>query len=153
MTFVDLEFHKSKGFLLSTASSNGGLGKYVSYGLKGFFLPDKRTLAIMTKIVEEPAGRVYPDGSISKPITVQDRSRLNAGSAISKEIMKKAGAKKFGVSYISGAHPGGTAAIGEIVDKDLQTKISGLFIADGSVLPVAQGFPNTHDSGSGQASG
>ena len=141
MTFVDLEFQKSKGFLLSTAASNGGMEKYISYGFNGFFLPDKRTIAMMTKIADEPAGRVYPDGSISKKVTAQDWTRLNAGSAISKEIMKKAGAKKFGVSYVSGAHPGGTAAIGEIVDKDLQTKVDGLFVADGSVLPKAPGLP------------
>ncbi len=141
MTFVDLEFHKSQGFLLSTAAINGGIGKYTIYGFMGFTLPDKRTLAMMTKITDEPAGRVYPDGSISKPLTAQDRSRLKAGSAISKEIMGKAGARKFGVSYVSGAHPGGTAAIGDIVDSDLQTKIDGLFVADGSVLPVAPGLP------------
>jgi len=141
MTFVDLEFHKSKGFLLSTAAKNGGIMKFITYGLKGLFAPDKKTIAMMTKITDEPVGRVFPDGSISKPLTDQDRSRLKEGSNISKDIMKKAGAKRFGVSYVMGAHPGGTAAIGNIVDKNLQTKIEGLFVADASVLPVAPGLP------------
>jgi choline dehydrogenase-like flavoprotein len=141
MTFVDLDFHRDKGFLLSTAAFNGGMGKYTIYGLRGFFLPDKRMLSMMTKITDEPAGRVYPDGSISKPLTRQDRARLKEGSQMCKEIMAKAGAKKFGVSLVSGAHPGGTAALGKIVDKDLQTKIGGLFVADASVLPVTPGLP------------
>jgi choline dehydrogenase-like flavoprotein len=141
MTFVDLEFHKSRGFLLSTAAKNGGMMKYITYGLKGMFAPDNRTLAMMTKITDEAAGQVFPDGSISKPLTVQDRSRLKEGSDISKEIMAKAGAKRFGVSSVMGAHPGGTAAIGTVVDKNLQTKIDNLFVADASVLPVAPGLP------------
>ncbi len=141
MTFVDLEFHRDKGFLLSTAAFNGGLGKYMIYSLKGFFLPDKRTLSMMTKITDETAGRVYPDGTVSKPLTRQDQIRLQAGSAACKEILRKAGAKHFGVSLVHGAHPGGTAAIGTIVDQDLQTRIDGLFVADASVLPVSPGLP------------
>jgi len=154
MTFVDLEFHQSQGFLLSTAAFNGGMGKYISYGIKGFFLPDKHTLSMMTKITDEAAGRVYADGTISKPLTAQDRTRLKAGSAVCKEIIHKAGAKKFGVSMVQGAHPGGTAAIGTVVDKNLQTKIDGLFVADASVLPTAPGLPpNIDDRGPGETPG
>ena len=40
-----------------------------------------------------------------------------------------------------GAHPGGTAALGEIVDDNLETIISGLFVADASVFPEAPGGP------------
>ena len=42
---------------------------------------------------------------------------------------------------IRGAHPGGTAAIGKVVDKNLETCIKGLFIADASVIPQAPGRP------------
>ncbi len=42
---------------------------------------------------------------------------------------------------IRGAHPGGTAAIGKVVDKNLETSIKGLFIADASVIPQAPGRP------------
>jgi len=45
------------------------------------------------------------------------------------------------VSKVAGGHPGGTAAIGEIVDKDLQTEVNNLFACDASVLPTAPGLP------------
>lgn len=45
------------------------------------------------------------------------------------------------MSKVQDAHPGGTAAIGTVVDRDLQTKIDGLFVCDASVLPVTPGFP------------
>ncbi len=45
------------------------------------------------------------------------------------------------VSKVQGAHPGGTAAIGEVVDQNLETKVSGLFVCDASVLPIAPGLP------------
>ncbi|HXZ29619.1 MAG TPA: GMC oxidoreductase [Dehalococcoidia bacterium] len=38
-------------------------------------------------------------------------------------------------------HPGGTAAIGKVVDKDFQTKVDGLFVCDASILPVTPGLP------------
>jgi choline dehydrogenase-like flavoprotein len=40
-----------------------------------------------------------------------------------------------------GAHPGGTAAIGKVVDTDLQTRVQNLFVCDASVLPAAPGLP------------
>jgi choline dehydrogenase-like flavoprotein len=40
-----------------------------------------------------------------------------------------------------GAHPGGTAAIGQVVDKDLQTRIESLFVYDASVVSTSPGLP------------
>ena len=45
------------------------------------------------------------------------------------------------VSKIQGAHPGGTSAIGSVVDKDLQTDVDNLFVCDSSVLPTSPGLP------------
>jgi choline dehydrogenase-like flavoprotein len=42
---------------------------------------------------------------------------------------------------LRGAHPGGTARIGEAVDRTLATTVSGLYLADASVLPAAPGAP------------
>ena len=97
----------------------------------------------MAKTTDDPAGRVFPDGSVSKPVTEADRRRLQEGSAISREILVKAGAepKSIVVSKVQGAHPGGTAAVGKVVDKELQTTVDGLFVCDASVLPVTPGLP------------
>jgi choline dehydrogenase-like flavoprotein len=42
---------------------------------------------------------------------------------------------------VQGAHPGGTASIGKVVDKDLQTKVDNLFVCDASVFPTSPGLP------------
>ena len=40
-----------------------------------------------------------------------------------------------------GGHNGAAAAIGTVVDKNLQTDIENLFVCDASVLPQAAGLP------------
>ena len=106
-------------------------------------MPKDRLLGIMTKSRDDSEGQVFPDGSFSKPVTTADRMRLDEGSAISREILVNAGvdSKSIVVSAVQGAHPGGTAAIGTVVDKDLQTEVDNLFVCDGSVLPKAPGMP------------
>jgi choline dehydrogenase-like flavoprotein len=143
MALVDHEFHKSKGFILSPFLNQPRLLRYLELGVKGIFLPTNRLLGIMTKIADDPVGRVYPDGTFSKPVTERDRARLKEGSSISKEILVKAGADRSSivVSKVQGGHPGGTAAIGKVVDKDLQTKIDNLFVCDASVFPTSPGLP------------
>jgi choline dehydrogenase-like flavoprotein len=141
MTLVNLDFHQIKGFLLSPYVVHTRMGRFQEFGIRGFTLPHKRTLGIMIKTTDEPFGRVYPDGSISKPVTERDWKRLREGSSIAKEILIKAGAKSIMVSRVQGGHPGGTAAIGKVVDKNFQTKVDGLFVCDASVLPVTPGLP------------
>jgi len=143
MALVDTEFHKSKGFILSTWPQPSALYRFVEAGVKGAILPAARTLGIMTKSADDPIGRVYADGSFSKPVTENDRARLKEGSEIAKEILIKAGAdgKSIVVGNPFGAHPGGTAAIGKILDKDLQTKIDNLYVCDASVFPTSLGAP------------
>ena len=115
----------------------------IEVGRQGLLLSDKKLIGMMTKIVDERAGTVFADGSVSKPVTATDQARLKRGSERCREIMIKAGAdpKSIVVSKAEGAHPGGTAAIGEVVDQNLETHISGLFVCDASVLPVAPGLP------------
>jgi len=101
-----------------------------------------RTIGLMTKIRDECTGQVYQDGSVSKRVTEKDRQKLNEGAEISREILKKAGARSTVVSKLMvGAHPGGTAAVGTVVDKDLQTEVNNLFVCDASVLPTSPGMP------------
>lgn len=143
MALVDHEFHKSKGFILSPFISSSKRARFVELGMKGMTLSANRLIGIMAKTRDEPSGQVYPDGKISKPVTESDWVRLREGSSIAREILVKAGAdsKSILVSKPQGAHPGGTAAIGKVVDKDLKTEIDNLFVCDASVLPIAPGLP------------
>jgi len=145
MPLVDLEFHNSRGFILSpdVATVSSKSANFSNMGVRGLTLPGHRVIGIMTKITDEPVGQVYGNGKVSKPVTKRDRTRLQEGIAISKEILVKAGAdsKSFVVTKVGGAHPGGTAAIGKVVDKYLQTKIDKLFVCDASVFPSAPGLP------------
>lgn len=143
MSLVDTEFHEEKGFILSPYASHARGLRLAEIGFSGATTSDKNLLGIMTKITDERAGRVYPDGSISKPVTRLDQEKLDEGSAFSREILVKAGGnpKSVMVSKVQGAHPGGTAAIGEVVDQNLETELSGLFCCDASVLPRAPGLP------------
>lgn len=143
MALVDHEFHQAKGFILSPYVNLTRMVRSMESGASGLALPTRKLTGIMTKIVDEPAGRVYADGTVSKPVTERDRTRLQEGSSIATEILVRAGAsrKSIVVSNPQGAHPGGTAAIGNVVDKDLQTKVDNLFVCDASALPVSPGLP------------
>jgi choline dehydrogenase-like flavoprotein len=143
MALVNHDFYKEKGFILSPFINCSSKVRFVELGMKGMTVPVKKLLGIMTKTRDDASGRVYPDGFISKSVTENDWQRLNEGSAIAREILIKAGAssKSILVSRPQGAHPGGTAAIGKIVDSSLATEVKGLFVCDASVLPVAPGLP------------
>ncbi len=60
-----------------------------------------------------------------------------------ESILEKAGVDPTTMTstVFRGAHPGGTAAIGEVVDKNLKTEIDGLYVSDASVIPVSPGKP------------
>ncbi|MFA5411088.1 MAG: GMC family oxidoreductase [Candidatus Omnitrophota bacterium] len=106
--------------------------------------PRQRAFGMMTKIADESIGKVDSSGSIQKTISVKDKEKLMEGIALVKEIFIKAGAGPksiFTIKQIRGPHPGGTAAIGEIVDNNLETEIKNLFVCDNSVLPKAPGLP------------
>jgi choline dehydrogenase-like flavoprotein len=143
MTLVDLEFHKSRGFILSPYVHHPRLARFMELGASGVALSTRRLIGMMTKTTDDAVGRVYPDGTVSKPVTPNDWARLREGSSLAKEILVTAGAdsKSILVSKPQGAHPGGTAAIGKIVDSDLQTRVDNLFVCDASVLPTAPGLP------------
>lgn len=143
MSLVNTEFHDDRGFLMapfinysrSTRMIEGGAG-LAARSLRHIF-------GMMVKTSDDPIGEVRADGTVSKPVTEADRRRLDDGAALAGDILVAAGARRDSllISKPQGAHPGGTAAIGTVVDTDLQTSVDGLFIADASVLPRAPGLP------------
>lgn len=100
-------------------------------------------MGIMTKIADQNTGRVYRDGVICKKATDSDKAMLKKGSAMAKEILLNCGVNpgSIFVTNPTGAHPGGTAAIGNVVDLNLETRLKNLYVCDCSVLPTAPGLP------------
>jgi choline dehydrogenase-like flavoprotein len=143
MTLVDTQFHEEKGFILSPFVQHSRGVRVIEAGMSAVTTSNKNLIGIMAKTTDQRAGRVYPDGSVTKPVLPVDQEKLDQGSAMAREILVKAGGapKSIIISKVQGAHPGGTAAIGEVVDQHLETKLSGLFCCDASVLPVTPGLP------------
>jgi choline dehydrogenase-like flavoprotein len=100
-------------------------------------------LGIMVKIKDDCVGGVDKNGVVSKAVTKEDAAKLHKGVDICQEILIEAGAdpESMVTTKVRGAHPGGTAAIGEVVDEHLSTRINRLYVCDASVLPVAPGRP------------
>jgi choline dehydrogenase-like flavoprotein len=143
MALVDLEFHNEEGFLLSPFINVPRQVRFIEAGLKGSFMNANHMVGLMVKTRDDPAGRVFKDGSVSKPVTNKDSQRLKKGHQIATEILVKAGADPSSIlqTIPAGAHPGGTAAIGSVIDKNMQTRIEGLFVCDASALPKTPGLP------------
>lgn len=110
--------------------------------LSKFKARKKDILGIMIKIRDEPTGKVYKD-RIEKYSTSRDIDLLTSGSAIAGSILKETGVDPTTLTSTParGAHPGGTAAIGDVVDSNLETDVSGLYVADASVFPNSPGAP------------
>ncbi len=110
---------------------------------KGFPARAEDVLGIMIKIADESNGLLHPDGSIEKPLTERDLNLLKEGYDKSVKILVEAGVNESSIvsTPIRGAHPGGTAAIGRVVNNSMETSIKNLFIADASVIERAPGRP------------
>ena len=104
---------------------------------------DKDILSIMVKTLDECKGYIDDDGEVYKTNTIQDIRYLAEGVATAGFVLEKAGVdpKTIGSTVYRGAHPGGTAPIGKIVNSNLETEISNLYVCDASVLPISPGKP------------
>ncbi|KAJ0417670.1 alcohol oxidase [Aspergillus carlsbadensis] len=84
-----------------------------------------RTVARL--ILETPEGQEIVDHEIPRPGNTP--ARLNSADEDIDENIRRAG--------ITFMHPGGTAAMGKVVDTELRVKgVKGLRVADASILPV-----------------
>ncbi len=110
--------------------------------LEKFKATKKDIMGLMVKIKDDNTGKVTGN-SVIKYNTLNDVELLSKGSAIAGSILTRAGvdAHTLVSTPPRGAHPGGTAALGDVVDKNLETDIAGLFVADASVFPESPGAP------------
>jgi len=112
-------------------------------GIKGWF-GDSPPYGIMVKTGDDTEGRVDADGRVSKRLTEADRQRLAEGQKEAVAILSRAGVRpdRITVSELVGGHPGGTAAIGQVVGPDLCCRsVRNLYVCDASVLPRSPGRP------------
>jgi choline dehydrogenase-like flavoprotein len=100
-------------------------------------------LGVMIKLKDEVSGGVFPNGKISKPLTAGDRERLGMAEAVCHRILIESGAKPGTIfmTPLRGTHPSGTVRIGDMVDENLRTEVSGLYACDASVFPEALDRP------------
>ncbi len=148
--FASQEFVEPDGFLIGTVGSLTVLGAQL-VGKDRFraILQAgnlKRALGLFTKIGDAAAGRINPDGTIEKPYLPEDEEKFRKGTEACKNILIKAGVKPDSVCVAEniGGHPGGTAAIGAVVDRDLRAQAAeNLFVCDASVFPRSPGRPPT----------
>ena len=99
-------------------------------------------ISFMIKIPDNLKGHVYMN-EVVKGIDFEDASLLARGATIAGSILVKAGADIESISstHVRGAHLISSARIGDVVDSNLETEISNLYVCDGSVLPEAPGLP------------
>ncbi len=147
MSVGTYEHHDEDGFILSPIVEPRLLFA-ASVGLRNpSYLPKCRNyssvLGVMVKIRDDMGGRINLDGSFSKPLSYEDRLKLDKGTRIAEKILENAGCDGTDIFYSMdrGAHPGGTARIGHVVDKNLKTEIENLYVCDTSVIPEPWGLP------------
>lgn len=144
MQLVNTEFLEKEGFIHSTGTfkDKSKLKYYLKDNVDAYM--NNNLFAVIVKIRDEAQGKIYPDGTFSKTATALDRKRLDKGGEAARVLLMAAGAKPDTIQKregLYGGHNGASAAIGVVVDKNLQTKIDNLFVCDGSILPESPGLP------------
>jgi choline dehydrogenase-like flavoprotein len=102
-----------------------------------------RMLGVMIKLKDEVGGELLPGGGVSKPLSVDEQRQLDHAVGVARRILARAGAspESVFVSPLRGTHPSATVRVGEMLDRDLQTSLAGLYVCDASVFPEALGQP------------
>ena len=102
-----------------------------------------RTLEIMVKAKDVLGGHLTDSGGVRRRLAKEDAAKLQHGYQRARAILKEAGARGIYRSGTLAAHPGGTVKVGELLDENLQTEFSNLYVCDCSVIPEAWGRPPT----------
>jgi len=102
------------------------------------------SIGLLLKVRDDIQGKITKDEKImSKPLTMNDKNKLEKGRAICENILSYMGAKKIWASKVAAAHPGGTCRIGHLLNHNLETDCKNLFVVDASVIPEPWGLPPT----------
>jgi choline dehydrogenase-like flavoprotein len=144
-------FEKEHGFIIGNC---GALGTFMvmnafrpSVAVKNFYkLPAIRQgMGLFIKLAEDAYGEVFSNESVSKKFSKKDEDRMSMGIEIARDIMIKAGANPNSISTLkwAGGHPGGSLAMGSLVNHSFQTEIQHLYACDASILPHSPGIPPT----------
>lgn len=110
---------------------------------KGIDARDKDVVGLMLKFADTCIGTIDIDGNIEKMLTKVDVDLIKEGYEKAIKILLKMGVLKDSIvaTSLKGVHPGGTVAVGEVLDNNFESEISGLYVADASVIPEAPGRP------------
>lgn len=152
MTFTHAceEFEESDHFMIGNVKGEGAwLSQMIR--IKPFFKNilkfQKRglySMGMFTKIADENKGWIDAKGRMSKPMTDNDMKNMKKGDDLCTRILIEAGCEPdtISISTMIGGHPGGTAAIGTVVDQNFESlKIKNLYVCDTSVFPRSPGSP------------
>ena len=110
---------------------------------KGIKARESDVIGIMLKFADTCIGTIDNNGNIEKTLTKVDADLIKEGYEKAVKILLKLGVDEGSIvaTSLKGAHPGGTAAVGEVVDNNFETEIKGLYVSDASVIPEAPGRP------------
>ncbi len=110
---------------------------------RGIKANEKDVIGLMLKFADTCIGTIDADGNIEKMLTKVDFDLIKEGYEKAIKILLEMGVSKDSIvaTSLKGAHPGGTAAVGEVVDNNFESEIKGLYVADASVIPEAPGRP------------
>lgn len=138
-------FHDSEGYILSPMMEGplDLLTDRIPMSKKLEFMKTSKFIGLMAKTRDEPNGTVQSDGTMIKPVPPVDADKIEKGYQRSKVLLQAAGAdpKTIFRTHIRGAHPGGTAGIGRVINKEQETEVLGLFVSDCSAFPDSPGKP------------
>ncbi len=103
-----------------------------------------QSIGIGVKVKDGFGGGFTADGGYHKDFSESDMAKLKRGEAEARRVLAEAGATKvfnFGLSVAG--RVGGFIRIGEHIDANMETRIRGLHVCDGSAIPDAmRGTPS-----------
>ncbi len=97
-----------------------------------------RSIGIGVKIKDGFGGSFNDKGMLHKDFNEKDRARLLKGETEARRILVEAGATRIvNLGLTVAGRVGGLVRIGDHVDANLETRLRGLYVCDGSIIPDA----------------